>query len=568
MSAAKMIGAIAVAALLCVSVTAQAATITPLNRDPAGFGLNDLTAATPIGSNPGLTVGDQRKIVYRFAADLWGAVLKSNVEIRVAASFQALPCTSTSGTLGFAGPWLVNRDFPNAPVPDIWYTAAQANSLAGVNLNAGPTYIAPNDIEITSSFNANLGTPGCLDTFTWYYGLDGKTPAGQINFLNVVMHEIGHGLGVIGFVNPFTGMLVNLDGAERSDAYTDRAFDNVSGLRFAAPGMTDETRAIAIRTPGRTVFDGRRVSSEAKLVLDDKTLLNTSGTLAASYDFGTASFGPAANTANFIGRVALADDQAGADPNDACEPLPAGSLTGRIALINRGICGFEAKTVNAEAAGAVGVIIGNIASSAPGLIIMADDPTLSATIPAIQLVFADANAIRNALPGVNTALGIVAGRLQGADAAGRAQLFTPSTITPGSTFSHFDSTLTPNALMEPNINNDLMSQYNVDLTTALFRDIGWRVDQGGAKIGRCTTNVPVTRVGGIIIGANVSAQRNVCLLGNERNPSKYLQCMIRYSNQLRADKVLNINESVSVSNCAVTDTVDMILRQRKQAARP
>ena len=44
---------------------------------------------------------------------------------------------------------------------------------------------------------------------------------------------------------------------------------------------------------------------------------------------------------------------------DACIALPAGSLTGKVALIRRGTCPFYVKAVNAQAAGAAGVVLYN-----------------------------------------------------------------------------------------------------------------------------------------------------------------------------------------------------------------
>jgi len=44
---------------------------------------------------------------------------------------------------------------------------------------------------------------------------------------------------------------------------------------------------------------------------------------------------------------------------DACSPLAAGSLTGKVALIRRGGCTFNAKSVNAQNAGAIGVVLYN-----------------------------------------------------------------------------------------------------------------------------------------------------------------------------------------------------------------
>jgi hypothetical protein len=43
--------------------------------------------------------------------------------------------------------------------------------------------------------------------------------------------------------------------------------------------------------------------------------------------------------------------------DDGCNPLPAGSLMGRVALIRRGTCTFLLKDQNAAAAGAVAVVI-------------------------------------------------------------------------------------------------------------------------------------------------------------------------------------------------------------------
>ena len=39
-----------------------------------------------------------------------------------------------------------------------------------------------------------------------------STPAGMISFLDVVMHEISHGLGFSGFINKNTGALANYEG--------------------------------------------------------------------------------------------------------------------------------------------------------------------------------------------------------------------------------------------------------------------------------------------------------------------------------------------------------------------
>jgi minor extracellular serine protease Vpr len=50
--------------------------------------------------------------------------------------------------------------------------------------------------------------------------------------------------------------------------------------------------------------------------------------------------------------------------SDACAALPAGSLTGKVALIRRGTCGFYVKALNAQHAGAAGVVLYNNAAGA------------------------------------------------------------------------------------------------------------------------------------------------------------------------------------------------------------
>ena len=545
-----------IAASLFVPV-AQAEII-PVNLDPAGSGLNDPTARAPEGGNPGTTVGQQRQIVYQFAADLWDSTLTADVDVRVGASFAALSCNATSGVLGSAGPWWLWQD-PGFPVPDVWYHQALANQIAGENLNVtneNPDYVFPDDIEISSQFNANLGQPNCLAGSGWYYGLDGNTPAGLINFLDVVMHEIGHGLGFSGFVGYSTGILGERAGTPGvSDVYTHFAYDNVTGARFDDPAMTDLLRSTALKTPGRTAWDGAAATGQVPAFLDPKMALLITGSLTASYTaFGTAGFGPAATPANFDADLVIVNDGTGADPADACEPLAAGSLTGKVAFINRGTCGFEFKTVNAENAGAAAVIIGNVPSSgtpgtAPG---MADDPALTAGIPALSLNLNDANAIRTQATGMHAALGTVAGQYAGADSGNRPLLYTPTTVANGSTFSHYDTTLTPNALMEPFINDSLAANHGTDLTLALFADEGWVLQSGTARLGSkaCDTKVDLFSQPGHMIGANLQAADGMCSAFHSSTTARKA-CITGFAAKLQAAGLITASQQTAITMCAL-----------------
>jgi hypothetical protein len=73
---------------------------------------------------------------------------------------------------------------------------------------------------------------------------------------------------------------------------------------------------------------------------------------------GDGEFGPTLTTTGISGDIVLVNDGVGTT-SDACEAMPAGSLTGKIALIDRGICGFSVKVKNAQLAGAKGAIVAN-----------------------------------------------------------------------------------------------------------------------------------------------------------------------------------------------------------------
>jgi len=72
--------------LAAVNVNAEA-TFVINNTDDPGEGFNDGTPATPIGGNPGTSLGEQRLIVMQYALDTWGTRLNSGPTIVVRASF-------------------------------------------------------------------------------------------------------------------------------------------------------------------------------------------------------------------------------------------------------------------------------------------------------------------------------------------------------------------------------------------------------------------------------------------------------------------------------------------------
>lgn len=95
----------------------------------------------------------------------------------------------------------------------------------------------------------------------------------------------------------------------------------------------------------------------------------------------------------FSGTFPLARTGTQASVADACTagtPPAPGSLTGKIALIRRGTCGFYEKSMNAQNAGAVGVVIYNNVAGALTPNVVGVPPI---TIPVVAISAADGNLI-------------------------------------------------------------------------------------------------------------------------------------------------------------------------------
>ena len=454
--------ALAAGALLLAGA-ASAATITIVNADGAGEGFNDPTPVAPVGGNTGTTLGQQRLIAFQFAADVWGALLPSNVEIRITASFDPLTCTTTTATLGSAGPRTYSADFANAPLAATWYPAALANKLAGTDLNPGATNTTADDIR--AQFNVSIGGATCLPGSGWYLGLDGNSGSG-INLVVVLMHEFGHGLGFISLVSNTTGAFFN----SKHDAFSNFLYDNTVGLAWTS--MTNAQRVASAINPGNVAFTGQFATWNAGnwLGYASELVVSAPAAVAGTYVVGDAAFGPTVASSPVTGQVVAAVDGT-APTSDGCETfVNAAAINGNIALIDRGTCTFAIKAEAAQAAGAIGVIIVNNVAGAPSTM---GGSSATVTIPVVMVSQADGTALKAQLAnGVMATIHSSATKRAGADAQGRPLVYTPNPLQSGSSVSHFDTSAMPNLLMEPAINSDLDPD-GVDLALSVFHDLGW-----------------------------------------------------------------------------------------------
>jgi PA domain len=463
------------------------ATITIQNNDAANLGFNDPTPATPVGGNPGTTLGEQRLNAFKFAANIWGNVLQSPVPIVIAATFSPInstanPCTATSAILGQASAVGFISDFTNAPLAHVAYPIALANSLAGRDLNPGVA-------DINAQFNALVDNPTCLGTTNWYYGLDGNHGI-HIDLVSVLLHEFAHGLGFAGNIRTDGG---TFSGGGVPSVFDIHTFDNQAGLRWDQ--MSSQQRLVSMVNTGHLAWDGSLTKAHAATLLKPITFLavNSPSIIARGFDIGTASFGTAVDNITLTGDIVAATDAAdfiGPSTTDGCSAYTnANAVAGKWALVDRGgnaagepPCTFVLKAQNAQAAGAIGIIIADNRQETcqpPGM----SGSDGSITIPVVSISQNDGAAIRGqAANGVNATLRFDPTHLAGATAEGLPRLYAPCTLAPGSSIYHFDVSASPNLLMEPAISDDL--NHGLDLTLDELRDIGWQISapKGGRTI--------------------------------------------------------------------------------------
>lgn len=118
----------------------------------------------------------EAEAAFQYAVDIWAMSIESTQPIRVIADFSPLG----TGVLGQAGPTTVLTTNVPGTVPNVFYPVALWEKLEDQDSSG----FGSSDISASFSSTAN-----------WYYGLDANPPGGQYDFVSVVLHELGHGLG-------------------------------------------------------------------------------------------------------------------------------------------------------------------------------------------------------------------------------------------------------------------------------------------------------------------------------------------------------------------------------------
>jgi hypothetical protein len=442
--------------------SAGPATFVIINANAAGVGFNDPAPRDPVGGNTGVTLGEQRLKAFEYAASLWSKRLDSKVQIRIQARFTALG-PNVLGSAGAINGVLVTFTDGSKQI----FHPALANSLFGFD-------VLPNTDDINANFSSD---------FDFYLGLDGNHGS-KNDLVAVLLHEFAHGLGFAQYGSVTSGAMPTVGGVPVTDVYNQFLLDTSTGKYWIQ--MTDAQRVAAATRFGRIVLDAPGVKAALPSVLSfgsPELQVKQPAAIAASLQFGTAAFGPRVGSPNVSAAVVAAldpSDAAGTATTDGCSAFTnPGAVAGKIALVERGTCGFAVKARNATEAGAVAVIIYNNAANANAAPAgMADDGINGplVTVPTVSLTRADGLAIVTQLPnGVVVNLAVDPTIRAGADAAGRPRVYAPFPIAGGSSISHYDTVAFRNLLMEPAISSDLTHNLKApfDLTFELLHDEGW-----------------------------------------------------------------------------------------------
>jgi hypothetical protein len=233
----------------------------------------------------------------------------------------------------------------DAPSPEGWLSAGTQNSIriSGNNVNGYLDARSNNrpDSGGVAVTDGNFVTPVDL-------AQSPSTPTNRdvavqnLFYLNNVIHDIL-------YLNGFTEAAGNFqlsnftNGGEANDPVNAEAQDGrgMNNANFATPEDGTSPRMQMY------LWDG---------VGTHEVVVSAPASVAGSYKAFLAEFGDRLRR-SVSGAVVVANDGVGS-VTDGCEPLPA-AVSGAIALVDRGGCTFVVKAANAQAAGAIGLIVAN-----------------------------------------------------------------------------------------------------------------------------------------------------------------------------------------------------------------
>lgn len=463
--------------LAALPFAANAATVTIINADSPGVGLNDPTARAPEGGNPGTTLGEQRMIALQHAADTWGSKLVSDVPITIQISFadSDFVCAVNPNDfvyLAYSGPTSYYTGNPPLPVHPYVYPVALRNAIVG-------TAADPSTPNIVARFSPKLdSTADCVPGYAgFWYGIDATIAPPieptKLSIVSLATHEFAHGLGFINNVNLQNGSAF----PPYYYVWSDWLYDLQIRLRWQ--DMSDAQRAASAINDPNLVWTGPNVTGAESIHMRPLYRLNFDGAAQAG-EVKQAYFGTLVPRSGMTGLTAVVDDGS-ANPSEGCGPLiNPGEIQGRIAVVNRGTCTFGKKAHNAQQVGAVGVLILNNRAETPGDPLptaAADDFTLQ--VPTVSVAWQtglDLLAALGSAPDTPLTIELVPGATDIGTNNGFVRMFAPATLQLSSSVSHFTDESNAPLLMMSSVTGASFDK--TDMTADLLRDAGWQLAPG------------------------------------------------------------------------------------------
>lgn len=142
---------------------------------------------------------------FEYAKHIWETRIVSNVPILVWASWEDMGDSRILGGARAFDYYQWPSSPPSGARVNTAYPVALANALAKSDRNgANP--------EIDARFNSTFSSGGATG---WYFGTDGKVDNSHWDFVSVVLHELGHGLGFAGSMTVDTSGVGSYGGYSR-----------------------------------------------------------------------------------------------------------------------------------------------------------------------------------------------------------------------------------------------------------------------------------------------------------------------------------------------------------------
>ncbi len=235
------------------------------------------------------------KVAFEYAIDIWETLIISNVPITVDACWAVLG----NNVLGSASSTNIGRNYAEMPRQNTWYPIALLNSFAGDDKNG-------DSAEVIANFNSQFSN--------WYFGTDGNPKFNQYDFVSVVLHEVGHGLGFAGSMA--VSSAIGLYGYGNNGEYDPVIYDvygaNGSGAKLIDSFGNGSAELRDQLISGNLYFDGAHVL-EANQGEPAKIYSPNNWSQGSSFSHLDTTFD---NTGNALMTHSIANGEAIHDPGD------------------------------------------------------------------------------------------------------------------------------------------------------------------------------------------------------------------------------------------------------------